>query len=312
MSQICFPSFQATAASRWSCSSLASCLEAQLCSCCITKSLCWTSSWVWRQRRGSAWALLCSAASWLCCCPRWDFSSAACSWVGCCPSPCWWLLDTFRCWAPCGCQSALYWLPASSLPSSRFSGRSSSASPTHPCLEQPQWCCAQITSWGRSCFQIRCMICFVKLPHARSAGSTGPSLGYFLFWASWVCWCSVVLLQKVYHTEKVRIIQSVRRAQTLHVWLYCTYSWCSVFGCFSENKKHRKYSKMYRHRESVRKPQPYRRRRPPPLKRYTGDVLAPVSVWDQNTHPLIVYRTEVIICPRGVPDASAPGGSSFW
>ncbi|KAF3697229.1 Transmembrane protein 198 [Channa argus] len=41
------------------------------------------------------------------------------------------------------------------------------------------------------------------------------------------------------------------------------------------HKKQNKYGKKYTHRNSVKKPQPYRRRKPPPLKRYTGDVLAP-------------------------------------
>ncbi|XP_026188533.1 transmembrane protein 198-like [Mastacembelus armatus] len=39
--------------------------------------------------------------------------------------------------------------------------------------------------------------------------------------------------------------------------------------------KQKKYNKKYRYRESRRKHQPYRRRKPPPLKRYAGDVLAP-------------------------------------
>ncbi|KAK2851790.1 hypothetical protein Q5P01_008066 [Channa striata] len=41
------------------------------------------------------------------------------------------------------------------------------------------------------------------------------------------------------------------------------------------HKKQNNYDKKNRHRKSVKKPQPYRQRRPPPLKRYTGDVLAP-------------------------------------
>ncbi|KAM9342059.1 transmembrane protein 198-like [Pholidichthys leucotaenia] len=41
------------------------------------------------------------------------------------------------------------------------------------------------------------------------------------------------------------------------------------------HKKHKKNCKKYDYREPRRRPQPYRRRRPPPLKRYAGDVLAP-------------------------------------
>lgn len=40
-------------------------------------------------------------------------------------------------------------------------------------------------------------------------------------------------------------------------------------------KKHHKHCKKYKHRELRGRPQPHRKRRPPPLKRYAGDVLAP-------------------------------------
>lgn len=54
-------------------------------------------------------------------------------------------------------------------------------------------------------------------------------------------------------------------------------------GCFpAPHQKHKKCTKKHRYRESRRKPQPQRRRRPPTLKRYAGDVLAPVSTWDQS------------------------------
>lgn len=41
------------------------------------------------------------------------------------------------------------------------------------------------------------------------------------------------------------------------------------------HKKQKKHAKKQRYRESRRRPQTHRRRRPPLLKRYTGDVLAP-------------------------------------
>ncbi|XP_047455688.1 transmembrane protein 198-like [Mugil cephalus] len=40
-------------------------------------------------------------------------------------------------------------------------------------------------------------------------------------------------------------------------------------------KNQKKYVKKHNYRECRRRPQPHRRRRPPPLKRYAGDVLAP-------------------------------------
>lgn len=43
----------------------------------------------------------------------------------------------------------------------------------------------------------------------------------------------------------------------------------------AEHKKHKKHCKKYKQREFRGRPQPHRRRRPPPLKRYAGDVLAP-------------------------------------
>ncbi|XP_051281121.1 transmembrane protein 198-like [Dicentrarchus labrax] len=43
----------------------------------------------------------------------------------------------------------------------------------------------------------------------------------------------------------------------------------------ASHKKQKKHAKKHRHRESKRRPQPHRRRRPPVLKRYAGDVLAP-------------------------------------
>ncbi|XP_008291981.1 transmembrane protein 198-like [Stegastes partitus] len=43
----------------------------------------------------------------------------------------------------------------------------------------------------------------------------------------------------------------------------------------AEHKKHKKHGKKHKYRESRGRPQPHRRRRPPPLKRYAGDVLAP-------------------------------------
>lgn len=43
----------------------------------------------------------------------------------------------------------------------------------------------------------------------------------------------------------------------------------------ASQKKQKKNSKKHRYRESRRRPQPHRQRRPPILKRYAGDVLAP-------------------------------------
>ncbi|KAM3618211.1 uncharacterized protein V6R79_017385 [Siganus canaliculatus] len=40
-------------------------------------------------------------------------------------------------------------------------------------------------------------------------------------------------------------------------------------------KKHKKHSKKHSYREPRRRPRTHRQRRPPPLKRYAGDVLAP-------------------------------------
>lgn len=55
--------------------------------------------------------------------------------------------------------------------------------------------------------------------------------------------------------------------------------WCftakGVSHTEAAHKKHKKHSKKHKYKEPRRRPQPYRRRRPPPLKRYTGDVLAP-------------------------------------
>ncbi|XP_041655725.1 transmembrane protein 198-like [Cheilinus undulatus] len=42
-----------------------------------------------------------------------------------------------------------------------------------------------------------------------------------------------------------------------------------------DDKKHKKHVKKYRCRETRGRPRPYRQRRPPLLKRYAGDVLAP-------------------------------------
>nr|XP_020473453.1 transmembrane protein 198-like isoform X1 [Monopterus albus] len=41
------------------------------------------------------------------------------------------------------------------------------------------------------------------------------------------------------------------------------------------DKKQKKHAKKHRYKQSRRKPQPHHRCRPPPLKRYAGDVLAP-------------------------------------
>ncbi|KAM4563744.1 transmembrane protein 198-like [Odontesthes bonariensis] len=41
------------------------------------------------------------------------------------------------------------------------------------------------------------------------------------------------------------------------------------------HKKQKKHGKKHKCKESTRRPEHYRRRRPPPLKRYAGDVLAP-------------------------------------
>ncbi|XP_068997609.1 transmembrane protein 198-like [Embiotoca jacksoni] len=41
------------------------------------------------------------------------------------------------------------------------------------------------------------------------------------------------------------------------------------------HKKHKKYGRKHKYRETRGRPQPHRRRRPPTLKRYAGDVLAP-------------------------------------
>lgn len=52
------------------------------------------------------------------------------------------------------------------------------------------------------------------------------------------------------------------------------------FVCFpiaAHKKLTKKLDKRHRYRESRGRSRPHRRRRPPPLKRYTGDVLAPVS-----------------------------------
>ncbi|XP_040902327.1 transmembrane protein 198-like isoform X2 [Toxotes jaculatrix] len=43
------------------------------------------------------------------------------------------------------------------------------------------------------------------------------------------------------------------------------------------HKKKKKHAKKHRYREPRGRPQPHRQRRPPPLKRYAGDVLAPVG-----------------------------------
>lgn len=45
--------------------------------------------------------------------------------------------------------------------------------------------------------------------------------------------------------------------------------------------KRKKYSKKHKYRDS-RRHQAHRRRRPPPLKRYAGDVLAPVGPFDKS------------------------------
>lgn len=51
-----------------------------------------------------------------------------------------------------------------------------------------------------------------------------------------------------------------------------------VFPPSALQQKHKKCTKRHRYREQGRRPQTHRRRRPPPLKRYAGDVLAPVSL----------------------------------
>ncbi|KAF7210269.1 transmembrane protein 198 [Nothobranchius furzeri] len=52
------------------------------------------------------------------------------------------------------------------------------------------------------------------------------------------------------------------------------------------HKKQKKQSMKYKCRESRRRPQPYRQRRPPPLKRYAGDVLAPSYLRRLQEHQL--------------------------
>uniref|UniRef100_A0A3Q0S7F4 Transmembrane protein 198 n=1 Tax=Amphilophus citrinellus TaxID=61819 RepID=A0A3Q0S7F4_AMPCI len=55
-------------------------------------------------------------------------------------------------------------------------------------------------------------------------------------------------------------------------WWFTAKEMSHTGGEFNSQKKH---TKKHTYRESRRRPQPHRRRRPPPLKRYTGDVLAP-------------------------------------
>nr|XP_046254194.1 transmembrane protein 198-like [Scatophagus argus] len=52
------------------------------------------------------------------------------------------------------------------------------------------------------------------------------------------------------------------------------------------HKKQKKYAKKHRYRESRRRPQTHRRRRPPPLKRYAGDVLAPSYLQRLQEHQM--------------------------
>ena len=46
------------------------------------------------------------------------------------------------------------------------------------------------------------------------------------------------------------------------------------------HQRQKKQAKKLKYRECRGRPRPHRRRRPPPLKRYAGDVLAPVSTWE--------------------------------
>lgn len=176
-------SFKVTAVSRWWCSSLAS-PSAQLPRfSCTIRSQFWTPGWAQRQKRASAWVWEFSVGWWPCWCPLWDSSWAGYSWGGFSASRSWWLLDSFIALHQCGCPLAPRWSSALSLPSSRFTGRSSSLSSTRLCLEPLSWCSVWITCWGRSCCRIRCMTCFVKLPHALSAGLPGWSQEYGPLWA---------------------------------------------------------------------------------------------------------------------------------
>ncbi|XP_041858800.1 transmembrane protein 198-like [Melanotaenia boesemani] len=52
------------------------------------------------------------------------------------------------------------------------------------------------------------------------------------------------------------------------------------------HEKQKKHSKLHKCREPTRRPQHYRRRRPPPLKRYAGDVLAPSYLQRLKEHQM--------------------------
>lgn len=60
--------------------------------------------------------------------------------------------------------------------------------------------------------------------------------------------------------------------------------WFPVFPPSVLHQKHKKCTKRHRYREPGRRPRTHRRRRPPPLKRYAGDVLAPVSLPEIKVH----------------------------
>lgn len=60
-----------------------------------------------------------------------------------------------------------------------------------------------------------------------------------------------------------------------HVWILSFWYFPAL------RHKRKKYSKKHKYRDS-RRHQAHRRRRPPPLKRYAGDVLAPVGPFDKS------------------------------
>lgn len=194
---------QVTAALRWWCSSPASRWVRQPLFFYTTRSPCWTPSWPWSQRLGSAWLWACSPDWWPCWYPPWDSSSAAFSWEASWPSLRWWWWDSSTASRLCGCLWAARWLPASSSPSSRCCGRNSLPSSTHRRWGLAPSLCARTTWLGRRRFQIRFMTCSTRGRHVDSAGLTGPSLGSSLLWAWWVCWCSGFSLPEDCHTEQV-------------------------------------------------------------------------------------------------------------